>query len=242
MWILLFNCGKRHTKNTVIHGVTHGFPEHFWSAWLVIRCSCIRRSSCRPIFEFDFSTTRGTLRVKRTFWCSSSFVFMHTTFSMPSQVKQQSFLLNEFQIEPIYCILMTFPSIFVWNNPCLVTSHGVSPIPFSSFIGFTVLKNTACFPLLRLFPPEKPGERLWAQLRTIVPRPEAIQIMLWRWFEDCRNRTILLHTWYRRRTRDATLMPRIYNASMRKEEVKINSIISLLSLDCSDIRNYVRKC
>ena len=34
-----------------------------------------------------------------------------------------------------------------------VKSHGVSPIPSSSTIGFTVVKNTACLPLARLVPP-----------------------------------------------------------------------------------------
>ena len=34
-----------------------------------------------------------------------------------------------------------------------VKSRGVSPIPSPSSIGFTVVKNTACLPLLRLFPP-----------------------------------------------------------------------------------------
>ena len=37
-------------------------------------------------------------------------------------------------------------------------------------------------------------------------------------FEACRNRTILLHTWYRWRKWDVTSMPRIHNASMRKED------------------------
>ena len=40
--------------------------------------------------------------------------------------------------------------------------------------------------------------RLRAQIRTIVRWPEVIQTMLWRWFEDCRNRTIHLHTSYRK--------------------------------------------
>ena len=34
-----------------------------------------------------------------------------------------------------------------------VKSRGVYSIPFSSSIGFTLVKNTACLPLLRLFPP-----------------------------------------------------------------------------------------
>ena len=64
----------------------------------------------------------------------------------------------------------------------------------------------------------KLGARLWAQIRTNVWWPEVIQTMLWRWFENCRKRTTLLHTLYRRRSKDATFMPRIHDASMRKED------------------------
>ena len=32
-----------------------------------------------------------------------------------------------------------------------VRSHGVSPVPCTSSIGFTVVKNTACLPHMRLF-------------------------------------------------------------------------------------------
>ena len=39
--------------------------------------------------------------------------------------------------------------------------------------------------------------------------------MFWCGFEACRTRTILLFSWYRR-TRDATLMPRMYDASQWK--------------------------
>ena len=35
----------------------------------------------------------------------------------------------------------------------LVKSHGVSSIPLSSSIGFVIVKNTDCLPLLRLRPP-----------------------------------------------------------------------------------------
>ena len=35
-------------------------------------------------------------------------------------------------------------------------------------------------------------------------------------FEACWNRTLFPHSWYRRRTRDATFMPRIHDASKRK--------------------------
>ena len=42
--------------------------------------------------------------------------------------------------------------------------------------------------------------------------------MFWRWFEDCRKNTILHHTWCRRRTTDATFMPRIHGASKRRED------------------------
>ena len=79
-------------------------------------------------------------------------------------------------------------------------------------------KSLLDFPLLILTPnaelQEKLAARLLAQIRTTDRRPEVIQTILWRWCEDCRKRTILHHTWYRRRTKwDATLMPRIYDAS-----------------------------
>ena len=77
--------------------------------------------------------------------------------------------------------------------------------------------NSCCHPHHRTAT-GKPGARLWAQTRTIVWWPEVIQTLLWRWFEVCRKRTILLHTWYRRRRQDATFMPRIHNASIRKED------------------------
>ena len=74
-----------------------------------------------------------------------------------------------------------------------------------------------CWPSYRRKAAGKPGAILWAQIRTTIWRPEVIQTMLWRWFEDCRKRTILHHTWYRRMTKcDGTSMPRIYNASKRK--------------------------
>ena len=41
---------------------------------------------------------------------------------------------------------------------------------------------------------EKPGARIRAEIRTLVRRPEIIQTMFWRWFEACRNRTILLYS------------------------------------------------
>ena len=41
MCILLFNCKKRYTRNSLIHGVAPGFPGQFSSAWLVTRCSCV---------------------------------------------------------------------------------------------------------------------------------------------------------------------------------------------------------
>ena len=34
-----------------------------------------------------------------------------------------------------------------------VKSHGISPMPYTSSIGFTEVKNAACLPLLRNFPP-----------------------------------------------------------------------------------------
>ena len=71
----------------------------------------------------------------------------------PGQVKRQSFLLGEFQS-------CTKSSVFWWSFHVFlygtilgfVKSHEVSSTQFSSSIGFTVVKNTACLPLLRLLP------------------------------------------------------------------------------------------
>ena len=64
----------------------------------------------------------------------------------------------------------------------------------------------------------KLGARIRAKIRTIVRRLEIIQIMFWCGFEACRNRTILLHSWYTRRTIYATSMPRIHDASKWEED------------------------
>ena len=65
----------------------------------------------------------------------------------------QAFLLSDLQIAPTYSFLKRF-RVFL-NGAILgfVKSRGVSPILFPSSIGFTVVKNTACLPLFRLFPP-----------------------------------------------------------------------------------------
>ena len=62
----------------------------------------------------------------------------------------------------------------------------------------------------------KPVASIWAKIRTIVRRPQVIQTMIWCRFEVCRTRTILLYSWNRRRTTDATFMPRIHDASKWK--------------------------
>ena len=54
----------------------------------------------------------------------------------------------------ILFFLKAFPSILVWRDPWFrqvawCFSHTISIIS----IGFTVVKNTACLPFLRLFPP-----------------------------------------------------------------------------------------
>ena len=63
---------------------------------------------------------------------------------------------------------------------------------------------------------KKPGARIRAEIRTIVRRPEIIQTVFWCGFEACRIRTILQNSWYRRRTTDATFLPRIHDASEKR--------------------------
>ena len=63
----------------------------------------------------------------------------------------------------------------------------------------------------------KPSARIRAKIRTLVSRPEIIQIMFWCGFEACRNRTLLQNSW-NRRTTGATFMPRIHDASQWKED------------------------
>ena len=65
---------------------------------------------------------------------------------------------------------------------------------------------------------EKLSARIRSKFRTIVKRPETVQTMFWCGFEADRTRTILLYSWYRRRTTDATFMPRIYDASHWKRD------------------------
>ena len=65
---------------------------------------------------------------------------------------------------------------------------------------------------------EKPGAGIRAKIRKIVRGPEIIQTMFWCGFEACRTRTMVFFSWYRRRTTDATFMPRIYDASQWKRE------------------------
>ena len=64
----------------------------------------------------------------------------------------------------------------------------------------------------------KTGARIRAKNRTIVRRPEIIQTMFWCGFEACRNSTILLFSWYRRRSTDATFLPRVADASKWKRD------------------------
>ena len=63
---------------------------------------------------------------------------------------------------------------------------------------------------------EKPSSIIRAEIRAVVRRPEIIQTMFWCGFESCRERTILLYFRCRRRTTDATFMPRIHEASKWK--------------------------
>ena len=75
-----------------------------------------------------------------------------------------------------------------------------------------------CWPSYRRIAAGKFAAILWAQIRTLVRRPEVIQTVLRRRFENYWKRTILHYTWCRRRTKwDGTSMPRTYYASKRKE-------------------------
>ena len=55
--------------------------------------------------------------------------------------------------------------------------------------------------------------RVREKIRATVRRPEVIQIVFWRVFEACPTRTILLYSWNRRRTANATLVSRVHAAS-----------------------------
>ena len=50
------------------------------------------------------------------------------------------------------------------------------------------------------------------KIRTNVRWPEIIQTLFWCGFGAWRNRTMLLHSWYRGRAGDATVTPRIHDA------------------------------
>ena len=87
---------------------------------------------------------------------------MYTTFSMhivnkvlkksdgigSCLIELQPFSLSEFQIAPIHCILMNSPSILVHRNSGFIQ---VVLDFFLVLMGFTAVKNTDCFSLLRLF-------------------------------------------------------------------------------------------
>ena len=54
----------------------------------------------------------------------------------PCLVKQQSFLLSELRISPMYCILMRVFQVFLYGTILgFVKSHEVSSTQFSSSIG-----------------------------------------------------------------------------------------------------------
>ena len=60
----------------------------------------------------------------------------------------------------------------------------------------------------------KSAARLWTKIRATSWRPEIIQTVLRRWFEDCWKRTVLHHTWRRRRTKwNEESLLRVYIAS-----------------------------
>ena len=54
---------------------------------------------------------------------------------------------------PKFSILKAFPSILEWRDPWFrQIAWNFTPMPYTSSIGFTVVKKTACLPLLRLVP------------------------------------------------------------------------------------------
>ena len=79
---------------TCVLNVVDVLSKSFWKQYIVLQCRKNGIISCSkvPLCEFALSTTLGNLGVKRTFWFSSSFVFMHTTFSMrtPGCVSQKT--------------------------------------------------------------------------------------------------------------------------------------------------------
>ena len=66
----------------------------------------------------------------------------------------------------------------------------------------------------------KPGARIRAKLRTNVRRPEIVHTMFWSGFEACRKRTILLYSWCRKKTTDATSVPRMHDVSKWEEDLE----------------------
>ena len=67
--------------------------------------------------------------------------------------KMQAFFWSELQIAPIYSIFEGVSKYSCMTRSLVSSDRWSFPIPFPSSIGFTVVKNTACLPLLRLFPP-----------------------------------------------------------------------------------------
>ena len=67
-----------------------------------------------------------------------------------SLVKLQSFPLSELQIAPIYRILKVSKSCVTERSLAWSSRSGVSSTSLSSSIGFVIVKNTDCLPLMRL--------------------------------------------------------------------------------------------
>ena len=120
--------------------------------------------SCWPYCEFDLSTTRGTLGDWNALWKSSSFVFVHTAFSLqaaggvlkrtdwmwPCLVNLQSLALGRAS----NCTNIPYfegVSKYSCMARSLVSSDRAEFLP--CHIHFTAVKNTACLSVLRLFPP-----------------------------------------------------------------------------------------
>ena len=155
--ILLLDCRKRYSRYYVIHGVVTSFPVT--ASWLC--------RSCWPNCEFNFSTTRVTLGVKRTFWQTSSCVFIHTAFSMQAACSVlyrttacdrvwwtcKPFSWASFKLHQNTVFWRTFPSILVWCDPWFRQIAWSFLHTMLIIDRIHCMKNTACLPLLRLFPP-----------------------------------------------------------------------------------------
>ena len=105
------------------------------------------------------------------FWYSSSFVFMHTTLSMQTAgnvsvmcrggrlhatLFGKTAILSLQRVPHRTNILCSdeVSKYFLYGTILgFVKSREVSPTQFSSSIGFTIVTNTDCLPLLRLCPP-----------------------------------------------------------------------------------------